>query len=82
MGKPTNIASTSHAQAAEFAALASVASDPADVARLKIALHDAMERVVQQDTIIATMSDGLAAEKEAHAATQAALEAATATKTE
>jgi hypothetical protein len=72
MGKPTNIASTSHAQAAEFAAIAGVASQTADVTGLKNALRDALARVELQDA-------ELAAEKEAHAATQAALDAATKT---
>lgn len=75
MGKPTNIASTSHAQAAEIAAFAGVTSQPADTTALKNALRDALARVEAQDA-------ELAAEKEAHAATAAALEAATATKTE
>jgi hypothetical protein len=75
MGKPLNIASTSHAQAAEFAAIAGVASQPADTTDLKNALRDALARVESQDA-------ELAAEKAAHAATQAALDAATATKTD
>lgn len=70
MGKPTNIVSTSHAQAAEFAALAG-----ADTTALKDAL-------AKQTELTAALEAELAAEKEAHAATSAALEAATTVKTQ
>lgn len=87
MGKPVNIASTSHAQAAEFAAIAGAASQPADVTGLKNALRDALARVADQTDVLQAMDEKhaaleaeLAAEKEAHAATQAALDAATKTE--
>lgn len=75
MGKPTNIASTSHAQAAEIAAFAGVTSQPGDVTTLKNALRDALAKQAELDA-------ALVAEQQAHAATSAALEAATTTKTD
>lgn len=80
----TNIASTSHAQAQEFAALAGVSSQPQDTTELQNALRDALAHVVEQDAALRSANEQvdsltaeLAAEKEAHAATQAALTAAT-----
>lgn len=75
MGKPTNIASTSHAQAAEIAAFAGVATQPADTTALKNALRDALAKQTE-------LTAALEAEQQAHAATSAALEAATTVKTE
>ena len=101
MGKPTNIAgpSTAHSQAKEFAALAGVASAPADVTTLQQLLKTAIAKqaelteqnealtqannegagtVALMNTKIDELTEQLTAEKEAHAKTQAALTAATA----
>ena len=87
MGKPTNIASTSHAQAAEFAALAGVATQPADTTDLKNALRDSIAKQTELDTALTATNEQvdsltaeLAAEKTAHEATQVALDAATKTE--
>lgn len=68
MGKPVNIASTSHAQQAELAAL----------------LGGALRAPVAPDELqarIEVLESELAAEREAHAKTQAALAAATSAPT-
>lgn len=44
MGKPVNIVTTAHAQAAEFAALAGVSTQPADVTELQNALRAAIAK--------------------------------------
>lgn len=84
MNRPVNLVTTAHAQAAEFAALAGAATQPADTTALKNALRDALAKQAELDTLLhdetvahAVTADELAAEKEAHAATQAALDAAT-----
>ena len=80
MGKPTNIAgpSTAHSQAKEFAALAGVASAPADVTTLQQSLKTAIAKQAELTEQNEALTAELTAEKEAHAKTQAALTAATA----
>lgn len=72
MGKPVNIASTSHAQQAEMAALLGGVGRGATVADTN------SESLVRE---IAALEAELAAEREAHAKTQAALAAATSAST-
>jgi hypothetical protein len=80
MGKPTNIATTAHAQAAEFAALAGVATQPADTTALQTAYREAVARIDSLVSENEAATAALAAEKTAHEATQAALDAATKTE--
>lgn len=87
MGKPVNIASTSHAQQAELAALlggprsaVSVqASDElqARIEALETANNEGAATVAGLNAQIEALESELAAEREAHAKTQAALTAAT-----
>lgn len=69
MGKPVNIASTSHAQQAELAALLGGPRGAAPVA------PDELQARIE------ALETELAAEREAHAKTQAALAAATSAPT-
>lgn len=80
MNRPINIAgpSTAHSQAKEFAALASVASAPADVTTLQQSLKTAIAKQTELTEQNEVLQTELKAEKEAHAKTQAALTAATA----
>lgn len=68
MGKPVNIASTSHAQQAEMAAL---------LGGRGMAVADTNGELIEANARIEALESELAAEREAHAKTQAALTAAT-----
>lgn len=89
MGKPVNIASTSHAQHAELAALlggrgaAPVAPDElqARIEALESANNEGAATVAGLNAQIEALESELAAEREAHAKTQAALAAATSAPT-
>jgi cell division septum initiation protein DivIVA len=76
MGKPVNLVSTAHSQAKEFAAIAGVASNPADQSAQVADLKNQVRGLTE--SLNSTISE-LAAEKEAHEKTQAALTAATST---
>lgn len=73
MGKPVNIASTSHAQHAELAALL---GGPRGTV-----VADTNGELMEANARIAALESELAAEREAHAKTQAALAAATSAPT-
>jgi hypothetical protein len=72
MGKPVNIASTSHAQQAEMAVLLGGRGTPAPVGNDELAAENAELKAMNAD-----LEAALAAEREAHEKTQAALAAAT-----
>lgn len=74
MGKPVNIASTSHAQQAEMAALLGGGPRGTVVA-------DTTGELIEANARIDALESELAAEREAHAKTQAALAAATSAPT-
>jgi predicted nucleic acid-binding Zn-ribbon protein len=81
MGKPVNIASTSHSQQAELAILLGggrqVAPVSEDVEALTEALHEAQAANAGLQAHVVELDTALQAEREAHAKTQAALTAAT-----
>lgn len=94
MGKPVNIASTSHAQQAELAALlggprGTVVADAngelmeanARIEALETANNEGAATVAGLNARIEALETELAAEREAHAKTQAALAAATSAPT-
>lgn len=73
MGKPVNIASTSHAQQAELATLLGGGRG--------MAVADTNGELIEANARIEALESELAAEREAHAKTQAALAAATSAPT-
>lgn len=88
MGKPVNIASTSHAQQAELAALlggprsaVSVQASDEKIASLNADVEELTAQLAAEQELRGEAETALNAEREAHAKTQAALAAATSAST-